>query len=93
MQSLQRRNTYHRETHHGRDRQQDQETYSGLRSDIEQIKNQLRDMKQMMRISFDLQKAILTQEERALWRQLGEAYMTEESSDEENDCIRCHHLP
>ena len=58
MQSLQRRNTYHRETHHGRDSQQDQETYSGLRSDIEQMKNQLRDMKQMMRISFDLQMDI-----------------------------------
>ena len=58
MQSLQRRNTYHREAHHGRDSQQDQETYSGLRSDIEQIKNQLRDMKQMMRISFDLQMDI-----------------------------------
>ena len=34
MQSLQRRNTYHCEAHHGRDSQQDQETYSGLRSDI-----------------------------------------------------------
>ena len=58
MQTLQRRNVYHREAHHGRDSQQDQETYSGLRSDIEQIKNQLRDMKQMMRISFDLQMDI-----------------------------------
>ena len=58
MRSLQRRNTYHHEAYHGRESQQDQETYSGLRSDIEQIKNQLRDMKQMMRISFDLQMDI-----------------------------------
>ena len=56
MESLQRRNTYHREAHHGRDSQQDQETYSGLHSDIEQLKKQLRDMKRMMRISFDLQR-------------------------------------
>ena len=56
MESLQRRNTYHREAHHGRDSQQDHETYSGLHSDIEQLKNQLRDMKRMMRISFDLQR-------------------------------------
>ena len=58
MESLQRRNTYHREAHHGRDSQQDQETYSGLHSDIEQLKKQLRDMKRMMRISFDLQMEI-----------------------------------
>lgn len=62
MQSLQRRNTYHREANHGREGQrisgEDQETYSGLRSDIDQIKSQLRDMKQMMRISFDLQMDI-----------------------------------
>ena len=30
---------------------------------------------------------------KALWKQLGEVFMTEESSDEENECIRCHHLP
>ena len=59
MESLQRRNTYHREAHHGTHNVQDQqETYGELRSDIEQIKNQLRDMKQMMRISFDLQMDI-----------------------------------
>lgn len=59
MQSLQRRNAYHREANHGRENHgTDQETYNGLRSDIEQIKNQLRDMKQMMRISFDLQMDI-----------------------------------
>ena len=62
MESLQRRNTYHREANRGRDDQHlnsdEQGTYSGLRSDIEQIKSQLRDMKQMMRISFDLQMDI-----------------------------------
>ena len=59
MQSLQWRNTYHREASHGREgHREDQETYSGLCSDIEDIKSQLRDMKQMMRISFDLQMDI-----------------------------------
>ena len=57
MESLQRRNLSS-EAHHGRYSQQDQETCSGLCSDIKQIKNQLRDMKQMIRISFDLQMDI-----------------------------------
>ena len=59
MQSLQRRNTYHREASRSREgHHEDQETYNGLRNDIEDIKSQLRDMKQMMRISFDLQMDI-----------------------------------
>lgn len=56
MQSLQRRSTYHHEANQHLSSEQD--AYSGLRSDIELIKNQLRDMKQMMRISFDLQMDI-----------------------------------
>ena len=59
MQSLHRRNTYSREARETRSSYHEQpETYSELRSDIEQMKNQLREMKQMMRISFDLQMDI-----------------------------------
>ena len=35
----------------------------------------------------------MTDKERVYWRQINEDYMTAESSDEENEIVKCHHLP
>ena len=35
----------------------------------------------------------MMEKERVYWKQINEEYMTVESSDEENEHIKCHHLP